>query len=113
MPHIPDHAELTNLAAALAKRAAVEIPAITNHETLDDGREVLQRKDGAKLQYLVTEERTGDAYNVKVTTDYSVAEDEAGTMHKMEGLRVIFEDELTEQLYDHRIVPWATQRQAS
>ena len=112
MINIPDHAALTKSAAALAKRAVEDLSSITDHQTLDDGREVLRREDGAKLQYLVTKERMGDAYTVIVDTDYNLPEGKAGRQQEINHLQIVFEDELTKQLYDEKIVPWAVQHQA-
>ena len=111
MTHIPDHAELTKIGNELAKRAVEELNFVTEHETLDDGREILRREDGSTLTFEVTTGRMSDAYTVIVDIDYILAEGEAGTEKQVTRLWVVFENELTKQLYDEKIVPWAAQNE--
>ena len=111
MTRVPDHAELTKIGNELAKRAVDELNFVTEHETPDDGREVLRRDDGASLSFQVTDERVGDAYTVIVDIDYNLTEGEAGTAKQVTYLWVVFAQELTTQLYDEKIVPWASQNE--
>ncbi|OLT55254.1 hypothetical protein BJF89_15990 [Corynebacterium sp. CNJ-954] len=94
-----------------AQRAEEDHDFIIGYESLDDRRVVIRREDGEELTYQFTDEQVGDAYTVVVSIDHNPGGDEPATHIDTKYLHVLSEDDLTAQLYDQVIVPWAAQNE--